>query len=63
MKASLDYLLSGFIDEESDPSSSDAAENGKVFSTSDISSATAWSSLFPEEALALHQHLKGMDAK
>ena len=59
MKDSLHYLLSnGFIDEESDPSTSDAAEKGKVLSISDIGSATAWSSLSPEEALALHHHLE-----
>ena len=61
MKKSLNYLLSnGFI--KSNPAS-DATDNKKVFSTSDIGSATAWSSLPPEEALALHQHLKRKKAK
>ena len=60
---SLKYLLSNKFIEESKPpckisSDTENTANCRCYSTSKIGSATAWSGLSPEEALALYQHLK-----
>jgi len=64
LKDSLKYLLSNNFIEESKPlfKTSDVADNVNTadqqsYSLSDIGSATAWSNISPEEALALYQHL------